>query len=210
MKAFPGFPGGRIRVTPVPDLFFSSVLPAIDDLAELKVTLHVLWSVSRRKDALPGVSRSELEADATLAESLAAVGEETPLALEDGLERAVRRGTLLRVTASEGDQPDQYLFLNSQRGREAVDRIARGLEQLRPQVSLTEPPAPAERPNIFELYEQNVGLLQPIIADELREAEKQYPAAWVEEAFRIAARSNARNWRYIRSILDRWSREGKT
>jgi DnaD/phage-associated family protein len=66
-----------------------------------------------------------------------------------------------------------------------------------------------ERPNIFVLYEQNIGLLTPLIAEELRDAEKTYPADWVEEAFRIAVEHNARHWRYVRSILERWATEGK-
>ncbi|MFQ6001984.1 MAG: DnaD domain protein, partial [Anaerolineae bacterium] len=49
----------------------------------------------------------------------------------------------------------------------------------------------------------------PLIAEELREAEKTYPAAWIEEAFKIAVERNARNWRYIQAILERWAREGK-
>jgi DnaD/phage-associated family protein len=68
---------------------------------------------------------------------------------------------------------------------------------------------PAERPNIFVLYEQNVGLLQPIIAEELQEAERAYPQEWIEEAFRIAVENNVRNWKYIRRILERWAAEGK-
>jgi DnaD/phage-associated family protein len=72
------------------------------------------------------------------------------------------------------------------------------------------PAAPAaDRPNIFVLYEQTVGLLSPMIADELREAEQTYPAAWVADAFRIAAEHNVRKWAYVRRILERWSAEGK-
>ena len=33
--------------------------------------------------------------------------------------------------------------------------------------------------------------------------------AWIVDAFQIAVEHNARNWRYIRSILERWAREGK-
>jgi DnaD/phage-associated family protein len=65
------------------------------------------------------------------------------------------------------------------------------------------------RPNIFQLYEDNIGLLSPILADELRDAEESYPASWIEDAFRIAVTKNARNWRYIRAILERWATEGK-
>ena len=37
MKLFSGFPAGKLDVTPLPNLFFSELVPAIDDLAELKV-----------------------------------------------------------------------------------------------------------------------------------------------------------------------------
>jgi len=43
----------------------------------------------------------------------------------------------------------------------------------------------------------------------LKEAEKLYPAPWIEEAFREAVSLNKRNWRYIARILERWSLEGK-
>ncbi len=36
MKGFVGFPGGPVRFTAVPDLFWAELLPQIDDLAELE------------------------------------------------------------------------------------------------------------------------------------------------------------------------------
>jgi len=67
----------------------------------------------------------------------------------------------------------------------------------------------ARRPNIFNLYEQNMGMLQPLLAEELMEAEQAYPPEWIEEAFRIAVANNVRRWAYVRSILERWAREGR-
>jgi DnaD/phage-associated family protein len=66
-----------------------------------------------------------------------------------------------------------------------------------------------ERPNIFTLYEQNIGALTPLIADELRDAERNFPADWLKEAIRMAVENNARSWRYVLAILERWQREGK-
>ena len=66
-----------------------------------------------------------------------------------------------------------------------------------------------EKPSIFALYEQNIGLLTPMIAEELKEAEKLYPVSWIEEAFKEAVSLNKRNWRYIARILERWASEGK-
>jgi DnaD/phage-associated family protein len=66
-----------------------------------------------------------------------------------------------------------------------------------------------ERPNIFVLYEQNIGLLTPIIADDLREAEKLYAADWIADAFREAVAQNKRTWRYVQRVLERWAKEGR-
>ena len=67
----------------------------------------------------------------------------------------------------------------------------------------------AGQTNIFELYEQNIGLLSPLIADELKEAEERYPGEWIEGAFREAVARNVRNWRYIARILERWESQGR-
>jgi len=66
-----------------------------------------------------------------------------------------------------------------------------------------------ERPNVFALYEQNIGPLTPLIGEQLRAAEQDYPPEWIEEAIRLAVERNARNWRYIAAILQRWEAEGK-
>lgn len=66
-----------------------------------------------------------------------------------------------------------------------------------------------ERPNIFVLYEQNIGPLTPLIADQLRDAEQTYPVEWIEEAVKLAVQNNVRKWRYVLSILERWRQEGK-
>jgi hypothetical protein len=42
----------------------------------------------------------------------------------------------------------------------------------------------AQRPNIFVLYEQNIGPLTPLLADELMEVEDTYPCSWIVDAFR--------------------------
>jgi DNA replication protein len=63
--------------------------------------------------------------------------------------------------------------------------------------------------NIFALYEQNIGMITPMIAEELKEAEKLYPPRWIEEAFKEAVTLNKRSWRYIARILERWASEGK-
>ena len=63
--------------------------------------------------------------------------------------------------------------------------------------------------NIFSLYEENIGMLTPILAEKLKEAEKVYPYSWIEEAFEQAIVHGTKKWSYIQAILERWSQDGK-
>jgi DNA replication protein len=207
MKVFSGFPAGELAYTPLPDLFFSELLPLIDDLAELKVTLHVFWLLYRRKKSQAYVTLHELLGDGWLVRSLAGGSPSPEKALRDGLEKAVARGTLLCLISSEGDE--RFYFINTAQGRRSFDQARSGEIELAPGIALAEPVTPLQRPNIFVLYEQNIGLLQPIIAEELQDAERTYPQEWIEDAFHIAVENNVRNWKYVRRILERWAAEGK-
>jgi DnaD/phage-associated family protein len=59
------------------------------------------------------------------------------------------------------------------------------------------------------LYEQNIGALTPMMAEELMEAERIYEASWIEDAFREAVKADVRKWKYVRAILERWKKEGR-
>lgn len=65
-----------------------------------------------------------------------------------------------------------------------------------------------EKVNIFGLYEREIGVLTPMIADALKIAEEEYPPGWIQAAFREAATHNARNWKYCHAILKRWKDSG--
>jgi DnaD/phage-associated family protein len=65
------------------------------------------------------------------------------------------------------------------------------------------------RSNVFVLYEQNIGPLTPLIADELRDAMAHFPAQWIEDAIRVAVRNNIRKLKYIQAVLDRMKSEGR-
>lgn len=206
-KNFHGFPAGKVRFTPLPEPFFNQLLPLIDDLAELKVTLYALWLLDKKSGDIRYFRENELANDEILLTALSDDPEQAAELLHNALERAVQRGTFLRATFLHGEQEIPLYFLNSPRGRHAWQSIRRG--EWRPdfsdQVTVQLPP---QKPNIFQLYEEHIGPITPLIADMLREAEDTYPMAWIEKAFALAVKSNARNWRYVESILKRWQ-EGK-
>lgn len=197
MKSFSGFPTGKTRLTPLPAAFFSELLPQIDDLSELKVTLYAFWLLDRMEGEFRFFRQSDLAQDERLLEGLGKNRTQALAQLQHGLERAVQRGSLLKVNT--GGEESLY-FLNSPRGRAAVAALQNGEwspeEIQRPEVRLT-----LERPNIFRLYEENIGPLTPLVAEMLEDAEKTYPVDWIEEAIRAAVENNVRRWRYVEAIL---------
>src|SRR5712692_1975979 len=200
---FVGFPGGKVSVTPLPDLFFSELLAQIDDLAELKVTLHVFWRLAHHTAPLC-LSRSELQADAVLRRSLAVQS------LDDALQRAAQRQSLIALrTQNKAGAVEHRYSANSDCGRHAAARVRSGQLKVRRDVTIAPPPAASEPPNIFTLYEQSIGLLTPLIAEQLQEAAQTYAPQWISDAFAIAAQQNKRSWRYVQAILQRWAREGR-
>ncbi|OGO05422.1 MAG: hypothetical protein A2Y60_07635 [Chloroflexi bacterium RBG_13_54_9] len=209
MKNFAGFPA-KMRFTPLPNLFFSALLPDIEDLAELKVTLHIFWTLYQKRGYPKYVAYGELAGDKTLMAGISHVSSSPPEALRLALEQATARGTLLHATMEGESGGEDLYFLNTGESREAIAKLKNGQLVLQGLSVKKEPyEAIEESPNIFTLYEQNIGMLTPLIAEELREAEKLYPASWVEEAFREATSLNRRSWRYIQRILERWAAEGK-
>jgi DnaD/phage-associated family protein len=208
VKGFAGFPDGQMRLTPVPNLFFSDLLPIIDNLAELKVVLYSFWALGQKEGKVRFLRLADFLNDP---EFMKGMGSNPTLAAEtahEGVERAVARGVLLHVNIESADGRMDLYFLNSEKGRAAVQGIGRG--EWRPNVNEDEPiTLLVERPNVFVLYEQNIGTLTPIIADELRDAERTYPTEWIGEAIEEAVKNNARNWRYVLAILESWRQEGK-
>jgi DNA replication protein len=209
MDKFKGFPA-RMQFTPLPNPFFSAILPQISDIAELKITLYLLAALYRKRGYPRFVSRGELLGNASLMRSLKQASEPPAEALAKALEMAARRGTILHMTLDRDGAKEDVYFLNTESDREAVAKIQSGELSL-PGLGSGEPSyaEAEEQPDIFTLYEENIGMLTPMIAEELKEAEKLYPAAWIRDALREAVSQNKRKWSYISAILERWSREGR-
>jgi DnaD/phage-associated family protein len=208
MATFNGFPEGKTRLTPIPGPFFSDLLPEIDHLGELKVTLYVFWQLDRREGTFRFLRRIDFAGDERFMQGLGRSRSEAEAALDEALERAALRGTLLKAVIASADGEQAYYFLNSPKGRAAVEAIQSGkwlpASQLQAPVELG-----LERPNLFRLFEENIGPLTPMIAETLRDAEQNYPADWIEDAIRIAVEINKRSWRYVEAILKRWHEEGR-
>ncbi len=184
-------PGSFIQV---PESYVATVIRQIQDLAELKVTLLVFYLLGKSRTYPGYVVHSDLVVRAA---SLLGIDEGT---CSDAIDAAVKRGTFLMVDV-EGERGATGYVANLEADLEAIEKLKCGHVIIGDGAHVA--------PNIFELYEQNIGIITPMIAEELRDAQKTYPGDWIEEAFREAVRGRKQNWKYISRILERWAVEGK-
>lgn len=209
MYKFAGFGEGKNRLATIPAQFFTEILPFINHLGELKMMLNIFWLLDQMEGSIRYVNRDDLVNDELILSGIENTDGDPVVYLTESLEKLVRHGILLETTPNlNGEIYNTFYFLNSPRGRAAVDSIDSGDWQ-----PSADPGAPIEivpeRPNIYRIYEENIGPLTPMIAESLADAEDNYPAHWIDDAFRIAVEKNNRNWRYIAAILDRWQTKGR-
>lgn len=209
MQTFDGFPPGKDRLIQLPASVFHRLLPLIDDIAEMQVTLFALFAIQHKEGKYKYLRRADFVSHEALMNALAQIAPDAAPenTLDEALARAIARCTLLPATITLANEAEILYFINSDDGREGqrlaaagavrFDHAANGVEII-------------DRPTIYRLYERAFGLtLTPMLADELRDAEKEFPYEWIAEALRIAVLEEKRSWRYVLAILERWRKEGK-
>lgn len=205
------FPRG-VHFTPVPNPLLANLLEEIDDIRELKVTLRVIWALNRKKAPLPFVTLDELCRDRSVAAMLDASAEELEAEVSAALALAVQRGTLLEVDSQSKEK--RYL-LNTEPVRAAL--VRKGIDFSQPEEASistgSEPrqsaPEYALREGVFRVYEENIGVMSPLIAESITAALQEHPESDIIDAIRVAVEANARSWKYVLAVLNRWAVEGR-
>ena len=197
----------------VPRVFFTDVLPQLQDAAEI----HVILAVFRLADDIGGIEQPVAEPmirrDAAVRSALRVEGSprEPDRRIQQGLDLATGRATLLRFSSESNGAPQTWYYVNTPANKGLVVAMARGTVAPPPAIwSGDDPPRIVpERPNVFRLYEQNIGMLTPLVADHLVDALERFPPEWIEDAIVEAVSYNKRSWRYIQRILEQWETQGR-
>ncbi|MBG94569.1 MAG: hypothetical protein CL793_04825 [Chloroflexi bacterium] len=192
--------------TAVPDSILGEFLVEFQDESLLRCFLRILWHLHRSKDKIKSVEIAVLDADPILDGVLSK--RKTP--------DSSRLSTVLKeiydlnfVLFAEPRKPqgDIRVLLNTRKNRTMIETLGwvstEAVDVTRVLV------APLPESNIFGLYEQNIGLITPLVADELRDMETIYPVSWIEEAIQLSVIYNRKSIRYILGILERWRNEGR-
>ncbi len=206
VAAFGGFPS-RPQSAAIPQVFFTDVMPQLTDGVALAVAVCAFHLLAKKRGFPRYLTREEFDRDA----GLRAFVENGPIAdrrwaIDAALEQLIAVEMMLRLTVdAAGEQRDLY-FLNAPADRRGLEAVRGGAV---PMGRIIAAPTSPNRPaTVFALYESLIGPMSPLIGDELADAEQLYPIEWLESAFREAAAQNARSWRYVSRILERWAIEG--
>lgn len=198
---FGGFNEDDKALVRVPVTFFTQLMPIIGDLSQLKLLLYMFWHLEQQESSVRYFTLQELSSDPALVRMTGGEDE-----IEDALGKLVELGALIKTKVH--GKTAFYYFINGPQGRAAVDAIESGNwqdagEQRKP-IHMR-----GEQPNIFKLYEENIGAITPMMAEILKDDETAYSNLWIKEAIEIAVTRNARNWKYVQAILERWQKEGR-
>jgi DNA replication protein len=197
----------------IPVRFLETVAPEIREIAELQVMLAMFRVAAESRDIAAPVLEESLMHDPPLSRALRMSGASRPPreAIRHGIDLALARDSLLRfVIGVTAEDERVWLMLSTPANRRRLEQLRKG-DTASAGLPETSPGARVrvERPNVFVLYEQNIGMVTPLIADQLIEAMEVYPRGWIEDAIAEAVGYNRRNWRYVQRILQNWATEGR-
>lgn len=186
--------------TQVPNDFF--IMARDMDKAELKVVLYIIRETFGYHRETCEVSIRELAIGAGL----------TARNAYNGAEKAIARGLVVKTVSST--------HKTTWRAVVGEDTALYPLRQRAVSLRKSKPPVKEIKEieikksdddvlaTISKAYEQEIGALTPMIAEELGEASTEYPMKWTLDAIHESAVQNKRGWKYILVILKRWKAQG--
>ena len=185
--------------------FLKDYLPRLADADMIKVLLYIQSRFNQQEGENHYLFVRQILHSTTLQHWMGGSNEEERIRMV--LKSAISSGFLLSGKIHT-DGKKTLIFFNNQEGKATLDRLQKGLWQ----------PSPTDHPrgqetqpqkNIYQLYEENIGPLTPLLSEDLTAAQEEFPHHWIEEAIHIAVQNNARSWRYIDAVLKSWQKEGK-
>ncbi len=195
------------KMIPVPVQLFTEILPKLHNETQLRATLYAWYAIASRGGGQRYVYLSQLLNDPVLLNWFTHLGGKNGIRL--GLEQSCRDRIFLELRI---DEHNKILAPNDESGIRLIADLKSDTTTRSNREDNLNTEAGYEKSvisDVIKKYEDEIGLLTPVIAEMIAIAEQTYPTAWILEALDIAAQANARSWKYVSAILSRWKDEGK-
>ena len=187
--------------TQVPNDYFDLINDGMT-IAEIKVLSNLLR-------ATLGYHREEVEI--TIRE-LARISQLDPKSVMAGASKLEQRGLIVRSVGKITTKTKWTVVIDEPKlWEKIVKTVGNAQEENRP-LPLKRKKEIKENDDVLKTisraYEAEIGVISPMIADELRDASTTYPLQWILDAIKESATQNKRGWKYILAILTRWKAQG--
>lgn len=194
---------------PVPREFLTETVAQIDDVTELHVTLAVFRLAADTGSHPPAVSEEAILRDSVLARTFHDERKSSKLGqrIRRGLQYATARDSIVQVVLTTAGYEERWYVPASAENREALAEVLK--EPGAWPIAGFDAAIATAAPSVFSLYEKNIGILTPLLTDQIETAMELYPLDWIEDAIREAVTYNKRNWRYVQRVLENWSVNGR-
>ncbi len=126
MKFFPGFSNSKGRLTSLPDAFFTDLLPIIDHLGELKISLYTIWFIEQLEGNFRHIKYRHYLADSDFINGFGNNPANAINYFKESLQRACDRGILLSYCPEDFSLEETIYFINSPSGRASMAALKDG------------------------------------------------------------------------------------
>jgi DnaD/phage-associated family protein len=194
----------------IPRTYFDDRLAQATTYDELQVLLATIRLLAESANDSGEIEEESIMRDTQLNAVLSttATSQSSTSRIIRALNQAVIRGALLRLSVlTKGRQRIVYQLAD----RDVPISDSAEIDETAFDGDATLPSSlhDAQAASVYAAYEDNIGMLTPLVADQIRLALELYPASWIHEAIGEAVAYNRRQWRYIQRVLQNWSADGR-
>ena len=198
-----GFPlSDDYAATRVPNAVLGRVLSSVDDSKTIKLILRAVWLLERQRGYPRFITLDHLHQDRVLT----TVFSDTE-AIDRATDSAIGYGVLVRVSI---DGVQRLMLNTASANRSAFNASgAISIDDVAESEDGWDTPADVSGPvDAFRAYEENMGVLSPMIRESILSALEDFTDDDITRAIRIAVENESRSWSFVAGVLRRWSREG--
>lgn len=196
-----GFPlPDDFATTRVPNAVLGRVLATIDDADEIKLILRAIWLLEQQRGYPRYITRDDLRRDRALS---VAIPDQSDF--DRILKSATERGVFVEALIND----NTCLMFNTESARRASIEVSPTTDNLNKDDNGWETVAAiAAPPDAFRAYEENIGILSPMIRQSILAALEDFTDEDITHAVRIAVENESRSWSFVAGVLRRWTRDG--
>ena len=196
-----GFPlSDDFAATRIPNAVLGRVLASIDDADEIKLIFRAIWLLEHQRGYPRYITRDDLRRDRVLSVAIADQSD-----FDRILKSAIERGVFVEVSINN----NICLMFNTESARRATIEVAQTTDISNKDDNSWETAAVSTKTDdAFRAYEENIGLLSPMIRQSILAALEDFTDEDITRAVRIAVENESRSWSFVAGVLRRWARDG--